>query len=71
MSETNHIAMNVSENTIRLTGEILRDIFLRNKAFSGVWFLADNSKLYLIGLDWIGQHNLFEIALKFHIGFCY
>ena len=32
--------------------------------FRGVWYLAENSKLNLIGLDWIEQLNLFEIPLK-------
>ena len=32
--------------------------------FSGVSYLAENSELNLLGLDWIERLNLFEIPLK-------
>ena len=65
MSRTDHRVRSTSGDQIHLTGELTCHLTFQATTFSGICYLAENSELNSIGLDWIEQLNLFEVSLKF------
>ena len=62
-SERDQIARSTSGDQIHLTGELTCNVTFQPTTFSWVCYLAKNSELNLIGLDWI---NLSVLDIEKH-----